>query len=946
MSAQEQIGQAWSKEPILLAAQLDPATHAVVDEQGAEVAYQPVENGALIVDSLEPFQARTYQAVRRPAKASGSIAFAGDVLHNGKVFVRCDAAGFAGIRFGVKPWDGGSSWQGSAPDPITRDVSTGNIYGEVRYSYGLTIRIYSQADRVEIDWKPTTSELLRLELPRCLAHHRQSLYSSNSLNRIPLGQWGTIPLAEFADEQEIIRLSGWGAWFGNTEVTTQLMLADGSALKVGRLYPERWTQPIGVRKVADRAVLMLPGTGGEKAFYLSRGPFDPSLGWNPDGAQVVPYQRSFREIQAMALSWPKGVESPTAVLNQAEIEAARPTWLQTADLDTLRSDANRAYTGQPDFYQYASTALYLIEGADNHELETKLRGNLGLLGNFDKMRYTATVAAQYDAIIQSLPEADRELLRARMAYLAYVVMDPSTWDPSKGWASGNTNMTVSYRCQAPAWLSAVLPEHPMAAEWKALAVAELDGHLARVGSQGEWPESIGYANLSLEELLQAAILTGYVADERLVKAVECLLAWRTPRDPRHGGQRENIPYGRAAGTARSLDGALARLTSNGQLQTSWVDNTKLTVEFDLGGIEYAYLDPNGVMPEPVTRTSGAWPALGCIMRKGDSLMALVSGDHPSTIYGSQSGGIATLFYKGIPLAGAFVHRYLEGGAEALQSRVSPYRRPQDLIASDPTFWVHPDHATFERSNLTTFETLEGLEYAVVDLAPADPVVVNSPLPVGIEWPDDQHPEGQGTFVWRRQVLWIDEQHYLVADTVTGNEPTQWTFWSASDVDGLGQQNNPAKPTGSHEHDIACDGASLKLFVADPATPLHRLRWGADSSSIEWGLAQWQDGWLMAQPAGNHKYCVGLYPRLDTEPGAVYESIPNGVKVTRDVGTDYAVLSAADALVVAGDFEFEGTAGAALIRGSEVTLILAAAGRIAYQGYELVSATPARQTFSG
>ena len=90
----------------------------------------------------------------------------------------------------------------------------------------------------------------------------------------------------------------------------------------------------------------------------------------------------------------------------------------------------------------------------------------------------------YDALIDTplVSEADRPVLRARMAYFAYRLTDPAVWSAERGYCSGNANMTVTW--EIPRGLVAcTIPEHPMAKVWyrEAERIMERREFLKRTG---------------------------------------------------------------------------------------------------------------------------------------------------------------------------------------------------------------------------------------------------------------------------------------------------------------------------------------------------------------------------------------------------------------------------------------------------------------------------------
>ena len=85
----------------------------------------------------------------------------------------------------------------------------------------------------------------------------------------------------------------------------------------------------------------------------------------------------------------------------------------------------------------------------------------------------------------------------------------------------------------------------------------------------------------------------------------------------------------------------------------------------------------------------------------------------------------------------------------------------------------------------------------------------------------------------------------------------------------------------------------------------------------------------------------LYPRLKTQKTATFLSLAGGkaVKIVSAAGTDFVFLNDAPFSFKEGDVVFDGTAGAAMLRGTGVVLSLAGPGSISAGGHELKADKP-------
>jgi len=191
------------------------------------------------------------------------------------------------------------------------------------------------------------------------------------------------------------------------------------------------------------------------------------------------------------------------------------------------------------------------------------------LGHFDVMRHAITVAALYDALIDSdlITPEQRRAFRAQTAYLAYLMADAKCWDMERGYISGNPNMSVSYTLSLGI-LACALRDHPMAPEWADYATRWMDKWLTdEVGPNGTWiPEGAHYGLVSLQPMLAYAAAAkragfhDFSNDPRLKRLLRYWAHHHTPPHPQHRNRRVSGSYGRGtAGEAWNVFGVAARL---------------------------------------------------------------------------------------------------------------------------------------------------------------------------------------------------------------------------------------------------------------------------------------------------------------------------------------------------------------------------------------------------
>lgn len=949
------------------------------------------------------------------------------------------------FRLADGTWFGGSDLYGETRMRAwsSKLTATGPIFGEVRYCYEyedgnqleLQVRLFAEAERVQFDadvLHDRREEGLRIVLSRKLPPltlHAQKLWWSRRdvyPETLPIGEWGRLPLTE-SKPGRVVEVSPWGPWWNDTHSpVVRLGIGDGEReLQITRRDPAAWVQPAGPAKHKNLSIMKNAGgdvyiainlaagaAGGVRKFDLANAEPTATVGWRHRrdgrgsrvGSQIIPYQESLNEIKDYVLEWPRQTRHPHIFMSAAEIAASRPERVDETLLARLKTQARQPIGAVPGRSDTAALALWLLTGDDEiareYKLAERLIHHLALLGDFDKMRSTTQIATLYDAIIDTklvTPE-QRRILRAQMAYLAYQVAHPATWSKPRGWNSGNLNMTVSYELEAPGIMAAVLADHPHARQWMEPALEVIDTMLDRIGPKGEWPESTGYSNLAISELLTFSILStragfaNFADDPRLKLAVTSLIKIRQPPDPRVGGMRDHIRYGRSPGQTRALDAGMARATVetdpqySRSMQWTWLDTLKSGAEskvLDMGGFEYLYLDPK-LPAEPPDWGTEHFPHIGIIFRNGfgsdqEHFTALLSGDNSHMIYASQTGGLVSLFAYGRPVAGSFLGGYGDQ-SEFLINRVSLARDPRTYVPGESAFdfrgaprsdwWFDESRpqARFEEQegdgSISTFSSLPGQDYAAVDVLlkyPWKPNKEKMAPPTDLPWPKLTTGQGKPPLWWRRQVLFLKDDdpagpnYLLLRDTVSGGQPTMWTFWTASEKLGTAEEvvdreaflNDapgnaivaPRRLKGNHFTALGSWGVDLEYYIAAPTdTPRHTLRWGKSwQVSRPWGVSQYQD-LLHLQREGDGVYYVALFPRKKEAPTPEFSTLADGkiIKVKGRFGTDYGFLSARADEATADAVHFHGTAGTVQDRAAQPVLALGAAGSVAYGEYAITS----------
>lgn len=745
---------------------------------------------------------------------------------------------------------------------------------------------------------------------------------------------------------------------------------DARELVIHRLDAGAWVTPpasAGVRvkanapltKAEDGAVYLRVNnkagarrwTIGEESSWKSKLPtlFSPSMVM-PDGLEDL------NVIKDMVLDWPQtGPQHPHLFLTAAE--------MQTAGARNPAAVKNLTNVAQ-------------------------LRADLAAYAYFDTMRKSADVICRYDAIIDSdlITPAERKLFRAQMAYLTYRLASPANWSIERGYNSGNPNMTVAHTLNQ-GLAAAVLSDHPLAKTWSESPISFIDTCLSYTDAAGNWPESSGYARVSVSKFIfyviaaQRAGLHNFLTDPRFKHMVMYYERTLTPPDPlcamanttQH--PRVTPPYGRG-GNANSigLGGLVAKATATLDpafsriMQWSYAGTCFSTMLGEpMAGYDQLITDPTLPTERPDWR-SELLPSIGALFRDGVGtpeenylLFVTKNATNPDgEIWPSEVGALKIWFAHGKPITRSFPAYPYENYHGLLCNRV--------MLATN---WKPGDSVPAGYSNnetMNAFVTSSQFDYFNEEYqwkqpwtafasppksVPSFPVVAK----VGMLPPADQPPVS-----WDRQALYVRNEtaagtNYLVLrDTVTGGQPTQWQFWTLSR--GLSAPGAVAPPAEETEQPSALPslkptrlegnrftaagqfGLDLEYYLASPTTtPRYTLRYSAHSeqSGVVRAFKCEQD-LLHLQLPGDGCYFVALFPRDHTAAAPTFTTLGDGtvIKVSGAFGTDYNFLSKEARQASAGDAAFSGTVATVQDRPAGLVLALGAAGSVHYRAYGLTT----------
>jgi hypothetical protein len=670
-----------------------------------------------------------------------------------------------------------------------------------------------------------------------------------------------------------------------------------------------------------------------EALIASRAPLPPSAPTKflDRAIQESVDRRRLDVVKDFVLDWPRepGSERPKLFATAADMRRLRrnrqtPRAVEDR-LPELTSGSIPEFPGEADGL---ALAAYLCSGdrrlAVRCRLADRLRQHLGRLGEIDLLRGVPLVCAMYDGIVDSdlVTAAERPLLDAQMAFLGYRMADPAVWSLDRGYNAGTANMSVSFILGLGV-IACTIPDHPAAPGWFEPARRRMLYWLENdVGDRGEWMEGSHYDQVTGSMFLAFALAArnagfqDFTSHPKFRAMMRYIAVQYTPPDPMRGGFRASPPLGRAnSGDRLGLAGLMARITAaddpeySAAMQWMWQQAGAPTKVYDsrLGGTEFAVLDSRLPARRPVVRSED-FPRSNVLLRHGYGaaeehyLSLAMVGDAPF-IRPSEVGSILAWFAHGQPIAGAFTGGY-DDRHELMTSRVSPARSPSAQQWRDATW--HAMTGGVKRCVLQP-----RLDYCDAEFTIGKEGTAGWAMPADMPaWPPGPASSGTGDIAWRRQMLFVKgadaaaPSYLVLRDTVRGNRPTMWQFWTVTDgiVPGGGPARGTATLAGqtpSSARELRGNqftgrgrfGVDVDLHIVSPReTPRHTLRWGKTYDDPVKGVADYRD-LLHLSLEGDGSYVVVAFPRKREDPAPRVRSLAGDavLEVSGPWGVDVVVL---------------------------------------------------------
>lgn len=779
---------------------------------------------------------------------------------------------------------------------------------------------------------------------------------------------------------EVLKLERWdaGAWTKPG--------VPGISVSWGNAYQRsKWVNL--VRAKNKDVVIQFSNASGERKWLLG-GP-GPALG------------RDLDVVKDYVLDWPVDpkVSYPHLYVSREELLAFRNAGRGDAQrIEDLLAEFARLsidYGRGGEMALQKALRAYLMTGSRDVAQRGRIAEfvenfpRLALRRKFDFRRSSALLVNLYDAVAGEdlLTSEQMRTFRARMAWLGYFLSDPAVWSPERGYGTGNFAMHVSHVVNL-GLVGALLPDHPMAKQWMQSSLAWVQRWLTRnVGPGGEWPENTHYTSVSLSVLLPLLIAANnaggsdLLRSESLKRAIVTLARQHVPPDPRYSMRRTLVGYAKGtAGERFAIPGLYARAIAksdpklSAELQWLWLQTGRSENIADrvMAGFEDLMVDVE--LPIQLPKWGSVANSTYTILSNGfgtpEEHYTFLLASRDDSISAGERGAIVAMYAYGKPLSLMFGNGEWSPWTREgpLQNRVLAARNWTARDISNTGDAKHLVHDRLEvKESLATF--LPSLDYSRFHANIIGAGQANYDVPRNLPaWPVSPT-LAKGAVEWTRQMLFVRDDapagvnYYLLRDTVSGGQPTEWTMWTMSEklgtvqeaarresflADKPGPNIVPSRALALTDRYTAVGqyGVDLDYFIAAPGdSPRHTLRWGFKQhpwwNGVPEGFGEYQDLLHLRLP-GNGAYYLALFPHLQDVAAPAFASLDSGriIKVSGEFGTDWGFLNAEPAVAEADGVLFQGTAASVQDRHHKVVLALGAAGRVRYRDFALESTRPA------
>lgn len=600
-------------------------------------------------------------------------------------------------------------------------------------------------------------------------------------------------------------------------------------------------------------------------------------------------------------------------------------------------------------------------------------------------------ADRADVLLAStaLTAEQRKALRARVAFLCYLMWDGEYFPPRKaGFGWGSANMPVSVG-SGRAVMSAMLSDHPMAKQWIGDSVKYfnyvMQMYYGEDGSSYSCPHYMAAEGLPLLNVIKALGATGLIANMKETfpnfhKYARFVIDMLPPKDIRFGQRilpTEGDTYWEGSPLAAPLAGVFRESDPQLACELLWAAQ--------VSGMpaEHASAYAPNLTPLAARLGSVMYPGYGAFLRSGagseqESYLQVRFGNF-TIDHAHNDAGSLHWYARGVPLAMDFASMYTPRTSspwwhstlsynhqEHTDPAPCPGRGQPGCFYTGKSWYEHkvepntalapiPDttasNITEVNGQVVAFASQPGADY----LCGAADRHWFEKLPYYYRKDGDPDPWSAFTefekvalthpFRWTRQYAFVKDDapdgpnYLLIADDLAGNSELEpaFNFWCLAT--NVVQNNRQLYFAGQF-------GIDLDMFVLEPAGGRIQLgEWGHHQAFLIGGAGLDENQKLarvFGKPDGGG-FRVLLYPREANDPMPRVDLLAKGklVKVTLPDQTHWILLNKDPVTVSDGNVTLSGTA--AVVKqwqDGRTRLILLAPGKIDCAGKTLESAQPA------
>jgi hypothetical protein len=589
-----------------------------------------------------------------------------------------------------------------------------------------------------------------------------------------------------------------------------------------------------------------------------------------------------------------------------------------------------------------------------------------------------------------LSAADRDLIRADLALITYLHVDADVMGHGEGSHLGNPNMSISRQSEMCDFM-ALLPDHPMAEQWRNYMARFLAYKFGcNMAPGGGWFEfGAAYHMHSMMKMTRAIFgLTsaGAPLQDELYAYLEP--TWRyylnllTPYDSRWysrviPGEANSQPaypaeFSEPAGLLADRDPAFA---SN--LQWAWDDNGRPMMGGDM--VPYPFLARPWVKPVAPQLHSEIYPGVGVVFRAhqgpDETYLFMRSGYNWSHWYSDDQNNL-TLMSRGALLLPYQPFQYYSRDTEVTDQDLDAFNLYNTIRFGSPKnqyAFGWPD------TNVLDHAFGNSVDYAWSSTGFPDWYIQPAHRKGYGEARllEGDASQQQGAFQWNRQVMFLkgltatSPNYFVFRDSESG--PGKLANWFNLDLlgksTGVAVQGNNLAVDTEFATKLGLLFPAKKMLApvmvntfmgAGIASPSFRPwieRAAGKPVSPNWVRSDGQPASAALPPNREQHVLV----RLAGAPGEVYfwvayphlagEALPaatqlqeGAMKIVTPESTDYVFMAAQPLAYQGNDVSFSGCAGAVRVRANEVVLALTGgSGHVGYKGYVLQGTAPLERT---